>query len=117
MSDHTHVTEAGGTHCLACGEEVRALPKEPQITRVSGIESFGLHPSGLDTAPGALRPCPFCGHEAAFKEGPRHLPPEHLISVWCINGACAVHTPEHYKTREDATKAWNRRAPNSGTSP
>lgn len=104
--------------CLA---EIKRLsnavePSERQVTTVAGIECMGYmgrHPSGLDTAPDVLQPCPFCGYEAAFKEGPRHTDDRGFnLSVWCTNGSCAVHTPEHYKTRETAAEGWNRRAEN-----
>lgn len=92
-------------------------PSAPQIKTVGGLEQFVGHKynkSGIDTAPEVLLPCPFCGHEAGFKEGPRHTDDRGFnISVWCYNGACSVHTPEHYKDRESAAVAWNRRDPNA----
>jgi len=84
------------------------------VTTVGGIESFGLTASGLDTD-AKLLPCPFCGHQAAVRvteEGKWRMempPPVWPYSVECANTSCGVRTPAHYKTREDAIKAWNRR--------
>lgn len=59
-----------------------------------------------------LSRCPFCGEQAAFRlrEKNSNHRPNFNISVECANTSCGVMTPQHYATREAATKAWNRRA-------
>jgi hypothetical protein len=75
------------------------------ITRVDGLEMFAKmrHGPFVDTST-ALRPCPFCGSEAGYREDARD---KHL-RVECSNTSCGVATPYHYKTRAWALKAWNR---------
>jgi hypothetical protein len=90
-------------------------PSARRVTTVAGIECMGMqgrHPSGLDTAPGVLQHCPFCGHVAAFREAEKVGHDRFTISVECSNGACAVRMPQHYASRETAAEAWNRRALN-----
>ena len=66
----------------------------------------------LDTAPDVLKTCPFCGHDGAFNDvGRRGQSDNYTVAVHCSNTSCGVRTPEHYRTREAAAKAWNRRAP------
>jgi Lar family restriction alleviation protein len=80
-------------------------------TTVGGLEMTAMDHSGaLDTAPGILKPCPFCGHEAAFTDGKYRGHDAYVVAVQCSNTSCGVATPSHYKTRESAAAAWNRRA-------
>lgn len=81
-------------------------------TTVGGIECMGIqgrHPTNLDTDPAKLKRCPFCGHEAAYREGEKRGD-THPIAVECTNSSCAVRTPKHYQDRVTAAEAWNRRA-------
>lgn len=80
-----------------------------KVTTVGGLEMFAtMHPHELDTAPGILRDCPFCGFPAGFTDGNRRGQSDnYTVAVSCTNTSCGVRTPEHYKTREDAATAWN----------
>jgi hypothetical protein len=92
--------------------EALTSPSVPrQLDTVAGIGRFPMLRDGLlDTAPDLLLRCPFCSHEAAFKEGPRHTGDAgYNLAVHCSNGACGVRTPEHYRDRARAAEAWNRR--------
>lgn len=85
-----------------------------KITTVGGLEmNATMHPHPLDTSHDLL-PCPFCGHEGAFHDG-GNLSTKFNRWAECSNTSCGVRTPEHYQSREDAAKAWNRRSPASGT--
>lgn len=97
----------------ALNKRVTDEPGDRNITTVGGIERFPVLQSGLmDTAPDVLKPCPFCGHEAAFKDSGVKGHDHFCVRVCCSNGSCGVCTPEHYKTREAAAMAWNRRSVN-----
>ena len=48
-----------------------------------------------------LKPCPFCGAEAQIAEYGRY-------SVYCLRQC--VEQPIAYPSKEEAIKAWNRRA-------
>lgn len=87
------------------------------VTTVGGLEMFQkLRPMPLDTDPGVLRPCPFCGHEAAYEDhGQLQAMRRRVV---CSNTSCGIATPWHYMTREAAAAAWNRRAaPNTAGQP
>ena len=81
-----------------------------KVTIVDGLEMFAnLHPHPLDTHESLLR-CPFCAHEAAYNDGERRGQSDnYTVAVHCTNTSCGVRTPEHYKSREAAAIAWNRR--------
>lgn len=68
-----------------------------------------LHPHPLDTDVSLMR-CPFCGYAGAFNDGERRGQSDnYTVAVYCSNTSCGIHTPQHYKTREAAAVAWNRR--------
>lgn len=81
-----------------------------KITTVAGLEMFATpHPHPLDTD-NSLSRCPFCDHEGAFNDGERRGQNDnYTVAVVCSNTSCGVRTPQHYKTREAAAIAWNRR--------
>ncbi len=85
------------------------------VTKVAGLEMHAVfHPHEIDTAPDMLKDCPFCGATAGFTDGNRRgLPMKggdaYTVAAGCSNTSCGIRTPEHYKTREDAAYAWNRR--------
>lgn len=82
-----------------------------QVDTVGGIECAGYqgrHPTNLDTDPVTLLPCPFCGKQAAYREGEQRGD-THPIAVECVNTSCGVKTPKHYADRVTAARAWNRR--------
>ena len=65
----------------------------------------------------ALKPCPFCGSDGIFEESLRYTnclnEMWRVYSVLCSDESCIMHQSEKfYKTKESATKAWNRRAEN-----
>lgn len=73
------------------------------VTIVDGIErhpTFQSHQ--LDTSVDLIR-CRCCGSVAGYREDRGYLRAE------CANTSCAIATPFHYKTREDAAYAWNRK--------
>lgn len=79
-----------------------------KITTVEGIERpcVWRDLSGhLDTAV-ELRRCPFCGFAAGFRPDPQD---RNYLRAECSNTSCGIATPFHYKTREAAVVAWNRR--------
>lgn len=82
-----------------------------QITTVAGLEQFLTHKGrgSLDTAPGVLLDCPFCGHDAAFTDRGKVGHDHYTVAAQCSNTSCGVRTPEHYTSRETAAEAWNRR--------
>lgn len=77
-----------------------------KITTVAGIERHPLLQSGLLDTSDLLMNCPFCGHVSGFRDGVKPY-----LRAECSNTSCGVATPFHYKTREDAATAWNRRWP------
>jgi hypothetical protein len=97
------------------------MSDERKITTVGGIEMFPTQmgrPGIMDTSPDLLA-CPFCGHQAGYR-GPVHLQAgfntsDEWIRAECSNTSCGVATPYHYRTREAARDAWNRRFANDIT--
>ena len=51
-----------------------------------------------------LKPCPFCGGKASFADC--HIAPRGYVK--CDNGCC--EQPGLYLTKEEAKRAWNKRA-------
>jgi len=81
---------------------------ERRITTVDGIQMYNHHPR-LDVCDELSR-CPFCGYEAGYDTTDLiACAPGRWIKVECINSSCGVATPFHYRTRETARDAWNRR--------
>ena len=54
-----------------------------------------------------LKPCPFCGGEARVQSYYRDY------AIYCFK--CNASTRKFYPTREEAEKAWNRRANDAKT--
>lgn len=76
------------------------------ITKVDGIERFPtLRGGSMDTSTD-LRRCPFCDSPAGYRWDPQH---RDYLRAECSNTSCGIATPFHYKTREDAAYAWNRK--------
>lgn len=74
------------------------------VTNVDGIERHPTLQSGLLDTSIDLRHCRMCGSVCGFREnGLGYLRAE------CANTSCGIATPYHYKTREDAAYAWNRK--------
>lgn len=94
--------------CLKLAHKL--LPSPPNPTTVAGLEMFAVpHPHPLDTADELLR-CPCCAYPGAYNDGMRRgMNDNYTVAVHCSNTSCGLHTPEHYKTRADAARAWNRR--------
>jgi hypothetical protein len=78
--------------------------KPRKVTTVGGIERHPTLQSGLLDTDERLSVCPFCGATAGLREQYQMLRAE------CSNTSCGVATPYHYRTRELAIEAWNRRA-------
>lgn len=60
-----------------------------------------------------LKPCPFCGGAAHIE---KHTCINKLTyyTVHCnFRNQCGAKNLKHYKSEEDATKAWNRRCPDA----
>lgn len=74
-----------------------------KITTVGGIERHPTLQSGLLDTDDRLSACPFCGTVAGFREQ------QQMLRAECSNTSCGVATPYHYRTRELAIEAWNRR--------
>ena len=79
------------------------------LDKVAGIE---MNPNKmgrgtLDTSD-ALDPCNRCGAPAGFRPVAAGPHPG-LLRAECSNTSCAIATPYHYRTREDAAYAWNRK--------
>lgn len=91
-------------------ERLHALVRG-NIAVVGALEQFiGNKGKGsLDTAPGVLLACPFCGHDAAFTDRGKVGHDHYTVAAQCSNTSCGVRTPEHYTNRESAAEAWNRR--------
>jgi hypothetical protein len=77
---------------------------------VAGLEMFIHRPSGLDQSV-ELNRCKHCGHLAGFRDEGKRGHDSFSVSVECTNTSCGIKTPQHYKDRESAAKAWNRKAP------
>lgn len=104
------------------GSEAAQFPKDSiagaiidrrvgNVTTVSGLEMFAnrFGRGELDTHP-MLDHCKQCGHEAGFTDGQRRGQSDnYTVGVECSNTSCGIRTPEHYRTREDAAYAWNRK--------
>lgn len=55
-----------------------------------------------------LKPCPFCGGEAAYSEtNPSHIGDDNGFMVYCKK--CYTESSYDFQTRENAIAAWNRR--------
>lgn len=81
-----------------------------KVTTVGGLEMHMNMKPTFETRPDVLSHCPFCGHEAGFRNGaPRGERDHHRMYVMCSNGSCAIRTPEHYADERTAAIAWNRR--------
>ena len=75
------------------------------LTRVDGLE---MHPKGgnmMETDP-LFHRCKTCGAESGFRRDDTH---PRMYRGECSNTSCGIATPFHYKTREDAAYAWNRK--------
>lgn len=81
-----------------------------KITTVAGLVRHPTMTAQLDTC-STLLPCPFCGHEGAFRDVGRAGHDHYTVSVECSNTSCGVKTPQHYSSRDTARVAWNRRQP------
>lgn len=80
------------------------------VTVVNGVERFATpYPAGLEGDVALLR-CPFCNDQAGYRQQ-ASLGDPFVFRVECSNTSCMVATPYHYKTRDTAKAAWNRRAP------
>lgn len=73
-------------------------------TTVDGIERHPTLQTGLLDTSTDLKRCPFCDSVAGYR-----LDGNGLIRAECANTSCGIATPYHYKSREDAAYAWNRR--------
>lgn len=84
-----------------------------RATTVDGLEQFCIMRKWTgDTDPATLIDCNRCGHEAMYVEpGHRYHMGNGGVHVECSNTSCGLRIPAHYKTREDAAKAWNRKVP------
>ena len=58
-----------------------------------------------------LKPCPFCGGEAALK-AVRHVPSGYEYTPTCTVKSCAGRIAKKWLRKQDAIEAWNRRADN-----
>lgn len=76
------------------------------ITKVDGIERNLIMQHGLLDTSVELQRCPFCGSPAGYRVDPQH---RDFLRAECSNTSCGIATPYHYKTREDAAYAWNRK--------
>ena len=56
-----------------------------------------------------LKLCPFCGGEAVLKEQ-HHVPNGYDYTPTCLNSSCSGRITKKWINKEDAIKAWNRRA-------
>ena len=56
----------------------------------------------MDDKTTTLKPCPFCGGEARVRAYP------HDYAICCYK--CDASTRKFFPTREEAERAWNRRA-------
>ena len=60
--------------------------------------------------PNELKLCPFCGEIPKFW----YVIDEDTVVVRCTNHNCGMFvSTHHYKTEDEARKAWNRRADNA----
>lgn len=75
-----------------------------KITTVGGIERHPTLQSDLLDTDDRLLPCPFCGTVAGIRDMYQ------MFRAECSNTSCGVATPYHYRMRELAIEAWNRRA-------
>jgi hypothetical protein len=99
--------------CAICGKPVEDGHGH-QVTSVGGIEKFPMiKPDvvyGVEYAV-VLSVCPFCGHPAVYCTDRRPTPVSAFqYAVRCSNNSCAVQTPFHYRDKDSARAAWNRRA-------
>lgn len=77
---------------------------DSKITTVAGLERFPTLKHNLLDQSAELRRCPMCDSVAGFR------PDNHgYIRAECANTSCGIATPFHYRNREDAKYAWNRR--------
>lgn len=80
------------------------------IAKVTGLERFATAQALLLDTDVCLDSCRHCGSPAGFREdGVASLYHTVMLRVGCSNGSCAIATPFHYRTREDAAYAWNRK--------
>ncbi len=60
-----------------------------------------------------LKPCPFCGEDAAIWYFPQHDRPllKEAYYVGCTNDncGCEIEKPGAFKSLDEAVEAWNRR--------
>ncbi len=95
-------------------QAVRVLSSAPVAVRqdtVAGIEQFRkARLIAGDTDPQSLNNCDRCGHEAMYVEPGHRNHVGYDVHVECSNTSCGLRIPSHYRTREDAAKAWNRKA-------
>ena len=77
-----------------------------KVTTVGGLERHPTMQSGLLDTSIDLARCPMCGSEVGYRTDTQQ---PHYLRAECANTSCGVATPFHYKSREDAAYAWNRR--------
>lgn len=59
----------------------------------------------------SLKPCPFCGSDAALVSDPEHLCSGNILQMWrieCLGDECGVRTPKTCAKRT-AVEMWDRR--------
>lgn len=103
--DYCHVCGVQwAMHGTACNVPASSyIDMTRKITTVGGIERHPTLQSGLLDTDDRLSACPFCGTVAGFREQ------QQMLRAECSNTSCGVATPYHYRTRELAIEAWNRR--------
>ena len=103
-----HCPQHGLTGPIACCSGASLA----NVATVVGLEMTCLDHRGTIDEDRTLARCPFCDHTAGFYDS-TDRGDKFPIGVVCTNTSCGIKTPQHYRDRQTAALAWNRRTSTS----